>query len=70
MSWFKSLFGFLDPKRKLEKKLAILHKKAFNAQRKGDLSLAGKYQIEAEKVMDEIITIDSIAEKAEVTGET
>lgn len=69
MSWFKSLFGFLDPKKKLKKQLAVLHKKAFDAQRKGDLSLAGKYQIDAEKVMDEIIAMELEEEKSEVTSE-
>lgn len=63
MSWFKSLFGFLDPKKKLEKKLAVLNKKAFEAQRNGDLSLAGKYQVEAEKVIDDIIAHELELEK-------
>tara|TARA_R110001592_G_scaffold120430_1_gene324637 strand:+ start:6323 stop:6535 length:213 start_codon:yes stop_codon:yes gene_type:complete len=69
MSWWKILFGFLDPKNKLKKQLAVLHKKAFDAQRKGDLSLAGSFQIEAEKVMDEIIALELEEEKSEVTSE-
>jgi len=69
MSWFKRLFGFLDPKKKLEKKLSKLHQQSFNAQRKGDLSLAGKYQLEAEKVMDEIIALELESEKSEAARE-
>jgi len=53
----------------LKKQLAVLHKKAFDAQRKGDLSLAGKYQIDAERVMDEIIAMELEEEKSEVTSE-
>ena len=58
MTWWKRLLGFSSPKQKLEKQLKKLHKQAFEAQRKGDLSLAGKYQLEAEKVMDAIITLE------------
>lgn len=58
MSWWKKLLGFSSPKQKLEKKLMKLHQQSFNAQRKGDLSLAGKYQIEAEKVMDAIVALE------------
>jgi len=65
MTWWKKLLGFSSPKQKLEKKLNKLHKKAFDAQRKGDLSLAGKYQLEAEVVMDEIIALELHAEKSQ-----
>jgi hypothetical protein len=58
MTWWKRLLGFSSPKQKLEKKLKKLHQQSFNAQRKGDLSLAGKYQLEAEKVMDAIIALE------------
>ena len=58
MTWWKKLLGFLSPKEKLEKQLKKLHQQSFDAQRKGDLSLAGKYQLEAEKVMDAIIALE------------
>ena len=58
MTWWKRLLGFSSPKQKLEKKLKKLHQQSFNAQRKGDLSLAGKYQLEAEKVMDAIVALE------------
>ena len=55
MSWWKKLLGIKSP---VEKKLAEidrLQKLAFDAQRKGDLSLAGKYQKEADEIADSIL---------------
>jgi hypothetical protein len=63
MTWWKKLLGFSSPKQKLEKKLKKLQTQSFNAQRKGDLSLAGKYQLEAEKAMDAIIALELEVEK-------
>lgn len=54
MSWWKKLLGIKSP---VEKKLAEidrLQKLAFDAQRKGDLSLSGKYQLEIDAIYDEI----------------
>ena len=54
MSWWKKLLGIKSP---VEKKLAEidrLQKLAFEAQRKGDLSLSGKYQLEVDALYDEI----------------
>lgn len=54
MSWWKKLLGIKTP---IEKKLAEidrLQKLAFDAQRKGDLSLSGKYQLEVDVIYDEI----------------
>ena len=54
MSWWKRLLGIKSP---VEKKLAEidrLQKLAFEAQRKGDLSLSGKYQLEVDALYDEI----------------
>ena len=54
MSWWKRLLGIKTP---IEKKLAEidkLQKLAFDAQRKGDLSLSGKYQLEVDAMYDEI----------------
>lgn len=54
MSWWKKLLGIKTP---IEKKLAEidrLQKLAFDAQRKGDLSLSGKYQLEVDEIYDEI----------------
>ena len=54
MSWWKKLLGIKSP---VEKKLAEidrLQKLAFDAQRKGDLSLSGKYQLEVDAIYDQI----------------
>ena len=54
MSWWKKLLGIKTP---IEKKLAEidkLQKLAFDAQRKGDLSLSGKYQLEIDVIYDDI----------------
>ena len=54
MRWWKKLLGI---KSHVEKKLAEidrLQKLAFDAQRKGDLSLSGKYQLEIDAIYDEI----------------
>ena len=54
MSWWKKLLGIKTP---IDKKLAEidrLQKLAFDAQRKGDLSLSGKYQLEVDAIYDEI----------------
>ena len=54
MSWWKKLLGIKSP---VEKKLAEidrLQKLAFDAQRKGDLSLSGKYKLEVDALYDEI----------------
>ena len=54
MSWWKKLLGIKTP---IDKKLAEidrLQKLAFDAQRKGNLSLSGKYQLEVDAIYDEI----------------
>ena len=53
LNWLMSLFGNnkIDKKRKELKKLQT---KAFDAQRKGDLSLSGMYHLEAEALENEI----------------
>ena len=54
MSWWKKLLGIKSP---VEKKLAEIDRLqtlAFDAQRKGDLSLSGKYQLEVDALYDEI----------------
>ena len=54
MSWWKKLFGIKTPEQKLLAEIDRLQKLAFEAQRKGDLSLSGKYQQEIEAIYDEI----------------
>ena len=54
MNWIKKLFGIKTPEQKLLAEIDRLQKLAFEAQRKGDLSLSGKYQMEVEAIYDEI----------------
>ena len=54
MSWWKKLFGIKTPEQKLLEEIDRLQKLAFDAQRKGDLSLSGKYQLEIDAIYDEI----------------
>jgi len=54
MSWWKKLFGIKSEEEKKLAKIDRLQKLAFDAQRKGDLSLSGKYQLEIDAIYDEI----------------
>ena len=54
MNWIKKLFGIKTPEQKLLAEIDRLQKLAFDAQRKGDLSLSGKYQMEVEAIYDQI----------------
>tara|TARA_B100001248_G_C27156875_1_gene351636 strand:- start:262 stop:447 length:186 start_codon:yes stop_codon:yes gene_type:complete len=55
MKWILKLFGIKTSLEKKTEKLAELRAKAFDAQRRGKLSLAGKYLHEAEILETEII---------------
>ena len=54
MKWLLSLLGFKTSIQKKQQKLAGLREKAFQAQRNGNLSLCGKYTLEAELLEAEI----------------
>ena len=55
MKWILKLFGIKTSLERQTEKLAELRAKAFDAQRRGKLSLAGKYLHEAEILETEII---------------
>ena len=55
IEWIKQLFGFKSETEKKRDQIKKLHEKAFHAQRKGDLSLAGDYQKQAEEIADSIL---------------
>jgi len=55
MKWIRNLFGLKTALEKKQDKLAALRKSAFDAQRRGKLSLAGKYLHEAEILETEIV---------------
>ena len=54
MSWWKKLLGIKSPVDQKLAEIDRLQKLAFDAQRKGDLSLSGKYQLEIDAIYDEI----------------
>ena len=55
MKWIRKLFGLKTSLEKKQDKLASLRESAFDAQRRGKLSLAGKYLHEAEILETEIV---------------
>jgi hypothetical protein len=55
MKWILKFFGIKTSLERKTDKLAELRAKAFEAQRRGKLSLAGKYLHEAEILETEII---------------
>ena len=57
MKWIRKLFGIKSPLARKQIKLKSLRDNAFQAQRNGNLSLAGKYYHEAEMLETEIAAI-------------
>ena len=57
MKWIRKLFGIKTPLTRKQDKLKSIRDKAFQAQRNGNLSLAGKYYHEAEILETEIADI-------------
>ena len=55
MKWILKLFGIKTSLERKTEKLAELRAKAFDEQRRGRLSIAGKYLHEAEVLETEII---------------
>ena len=55
MQWLLRLLGFSSPIDKKIKRLQSLQNKASEAQRNGNLRLAGKYLLEAEVLEKEIL---------------
>jgi len=55
VQWLLRLLGFSSPIDKKIKRLQSLQNKAFEAQRNGNLRLAGKYLLEAEVLEKEIL---------------
>ena len=65
MSWWKKLLGIKTPVEKKLVEVDKLQKLAFEAQRKGDLSLAGKYQLGVDKLYDEIEEMNARLDKSD-----
>jgi len=54
MRWLLNLLGFKGEIERKKLKVELLRKKAFDAQRNGNLRLSGKYQLEAEELENQI----------------
>ena len=54
IEWIRQLFGFKSDLEKKQDQIRKLEEKAIQAQRNGDLSLAGDYQKQAEKIAESI----------------
>ena len=59
MQWILELLGFKSAIEKKKLKVKTLREKAFQAQRNGNLRLAGKYTLEAESLEEEIFEQES-----------
>ena len=59
MQWLLELLGFKTSLKRQKEKLAQLQQKAFEAQRNGNLRLAGKYLTEAEFLETQILEAES-----------
>ena len=55
MKWLLILLGFKRSIERKKLKVELLRKKAFDAQRNGNLRLSGKYHLEAEALEDQIL---------------
>ena len=54
MKWLLNLLGFKGEIERKKLKVELLRKKAFDAQRNGNLRLSGKYHLEAEELENQI----------------
>ena len=52
MNWLKKLFGIKSKEEKLREKMGDLLRKVFDAQRSGDMELAGVYQKQADEIAE------------------
>lgn len=59
MQWILELLGFKTSAEKKKRQLAQLREKAFQAQRAGNLRLAGKFLSEAEILETQIIELEA-----------
>ena len=56
IEWIKQFLGLKSETDKKYDQIKKLHEKAFQAQRNGDLSLAGDYQKQADEIAESIAT--------------
>jgi len=53
MNWLKKLLGIKSKEEKQQQKAKDLLQKSFEAQRAGDMEMAGVYQKQADEIMDD-----------------
>lgn len=53
MNWLKKLLGIKSKEEKQRQKAKDLLQKSFEAQRAGDMEMAGVYQRQADEIMDD-----------------
>ena len=53
MNWLKKLLGIKSKEEKQRQKAKDLVQKSFEAQRAGDMEMAGVYQRQADEIMDD-----------------
>ena len=58
MKWIKKLFGIESKTEKLRRRLTKYESLAFEAQRNGDMELAGKHKKSAEEIAEQLCNID------------
>ena len=63
MKWIKKLFGIESKTEKLRRLLVKYERLAFEAQRKGDMELAGKHKKAAEEIAEQLCNVDISATK-------
>ena len=59
MNWLLELLGLKTSINRKKRNLAALREKAFQAQRNGNLSLCGKYTLQAEHLETEIFELEA-----------
>lgn len=63
MKWLKQLLGIKPPEEKLREQLAKLQQQAFEAQRNGDMELAGQLNLKADQIIEQLYNKDIGAEQ-------
>ena len=54
MNWLKKLLGIKSKEEKLRQKMSDLLQKSFDAQRAGDMEMAGVYQKQADEIAHDL----------------
>lgn len=58
MQWILELLGIRTSTKRLRQQISQLQKKAFEAQRNGNLRLAGKYLSEAKDLEEKLLAVE------------